>query len=286
MPMDTLEIVKLTTKRGFTLNAFKNDAITLEIQSKGEYDANTLDSIIDILSMIKPNLSLDVGANIGNHALVIAKLSKKLIAFEPVGFVYKVLQSNFIENEITNAQAINYGLSNQKITREIFIPENGNLGSSSLEAKDGQGQLVKIATVIGDDYIKEHCDNLNVDFIKMDVEGHEPAALQGLKATIYNCQPLLLLEWKSPETISAFSQHKLFSELFPEYSFYSLSYTSNKKVYSKGIKGFFKRLYCRFFAKRWCLSTFESSSYYSNVYFVPSRYKSVFDGLKYLERSI
>lgn len=72
--MKKLKVIQLKTLRGFSLKAFEGDAITKEVQKVGEYDTNALNSLVDLLSLIKPNLSLDVGANIGNHALLIATL--------------------------------------------------------------------------------------------------------------------------------------------------------------------------------------------------------------------
>ena len=57
----------LNTKRGFCLHAFDGDSITNEVKKYGEYDSNTLNSLEEILEKIKPNISLDIGANIGNH---------------------------------------------------------------------------------------------------------------------------------------------------------------------------------------------------------------------------
>jgi len=279
--MNKYKVIQVKTKRGFVLNAFEQDSITREIQERGEYDANTLDSIDDILRIIKPEVSLDIGANIGNHSLVIARNSRRLVAFEPVGFIFGVLQSNLLQNRIDHAQAVNSGLSDEAADRDIFIPENGNLGSSSIEARDGAGCRLRINTIIGDGYVQKNLDGSRIDFIKIDVEGHEASALQGLRATIKESQPLLLLEWNNATTVNAFSNKNLFAELFSGYGYYSLSYTSNKKMHARNLAGFIKRLYYRSFAKRWCLSDFEPSRHYSNVYFVPPRYKAVFEQFIY-----
>ncbi len=282
--MQTPNKINLTTKRGYILNAFEGDSITREIQKKGEYDTNTLNSLSDVLGAIKPQTSLDVGANIGNHSLVIAKYSRNLIAFEPVKFIFDVLEGNFLLNQLKNAKAINCGLSNKQALAEIFIPENGNLGSSSLELKDGIGNLLEIKTIVGDIYLEENLANSQVDFIKMDVEGHEALALLGLETTIIKNQPLLLLEWKSAKTVAAFKEFDLFNKLFVGYEFYSLTYTSNQKVHLNNSIGFLKRVYYRVVNKRWCLSGFESDKRYTNVYFVPVRYQQVFHQFKYLDR--
>jgi predicted RNA methylase len=119
------KLVTIATKKGMTINAFEGDSITEEIESCGEYDSNTLNSIRNVLTLIQPQISLDVGANIGNHALVIAKFTKKLIAFEPVTFVYEVLKKNLAQNKIDNAITVNFALSVEQSTRQIFIPKMG-----------------------------------------------------------------------------------------------------------------------------------------------------------------
>lgn len=278
------QLITITTKKGFALTAFEGDSITKEIQSYGEYDGNTLQSIRDVLALIQPQTSLDVGANIGNHALAIAPLTKKLIAFEPVTFIYEVLKSNLEQNKLGNAIAVNFGLSLDQSTKEIFIPKNGNLGSSSLEAVNGEGTFLQIGTLSGDAYLEEHSHTEQIDFIKMDVEGHEAAAILGLKNTIQKYQPLLLLEWKSANTMMSFKDLDLFNRLFAGYKFYSLSYTNNKKVHPRNWIGFCKRIYYKLTISKWCLSSFDPDKSYSNVYFVPERFQSVFASFKYLEQ--
>jgi FkbM family methyltransferase len=282
--MQSRRIIQVAVKGGRLLNAFEGDSITVEIQKKGEYDGNTLASLREILARIQPQTSLDIGANIGNHALVIAQYSGTLIAFEPVWFIYDVLQSNVGLNELRNVVALNIGLSNEDSNRDIFIPENGNLGSSSLEATSGIGDFLQIKTVIGDDYLQACYAGSRIDFIKIDVEGHEAPALMGLCRTIARDQPLLLIVWNSPKTISAFKASDLFATLFSGYGFYSLSSTDNKKVHPRRAMGFLRRLAFRILPRKWCLSSFEPEKHYSDVYLVPKRYQSAFSAFRYFER--
>lgn len=281
--MQKRNIIQLTTKRGFTLNAFEGDSITREVQKKGEYDTNTLDALSDILAKIQPNISLDVGANIGNHALVIAEHSKKVVAFEPVTFVFEVLKSNVKQNNLSNIVPVNLGLSDKSAEVVIHIPRNGNLGSSSIEASAIESEQLTIRTVAGDDYLKQNFDCQQIDFIKMDVEGHEAMALMGLAETIKKYQPLILLEWKSPSTIDLFEQFGLFEKLFSGYDQYSLSYTSNKKVHADSSFGYLKRIFYKLKGSRWCLSKFDVKKVYSNIYFVAPRHQQYFETLIYLD---
>ena len=275
--MKKLNTIQLKTKRGFNLEAFEGDSITREVQKKGEYDTNTLNSLVDILTLIKPNVSLDVGANIGNHVLLIAELSNKVFAFEPVKFVFDVLQSNIKSNAVKNITAVNVGLSNAEAQHTIYIQNNGNLGSSSMEVANDASEKLDIQTVVGDAYLQK-CDvNSQIDFIKIDVEGHEAKALTGLKQTLLKHQPLVLIEWKDAQMLAEFKRLNLFEELFQGYQKYALTYTTNKKVYAGSCFGCFKRLYHKLIGSHWCLMHFDEDKMYSNVYFVPPRFQQHFE---------
>lgn len=283
--MQMRRTIQLKTKRGYILNAFAKDSITKEAQKNGEYDSNTLNSLSEVLAKIKPHTSLDVGANIGNHALVIARYSENLIAFEPIKFIFEVLKTNLQQNQIVNATAVNIGLSDMQRMPEIFIPLNGNLGSSSLEVKSGEGERLQINVETGDDYLARYHPDAKVNFIKMDVEGHEVLAIQGLRETINKFQPLMLLEWKSVQVAQTFLNTRMFEEIFKGYRCYSLTYTGNKKVHPQGLYGIARRLYFKLFANDWCLSDFDPHKHYSNVYFVLARYQQVFAQFRFLSKS-
>lgn len=275
-------VLTLQTREGKKLDAFAGDAITTEIQMKGEYDGNTLDSLRSILAVIRPRVSLDVGANIGNHAIVIAEYSQRLLAFEPVPFIHELLSHNLSQNGLTHAVAVNAGLSDQASRRDIFIPNIGNLGCSSLELIDAATTHIQIATLVGDDYIAQQNIEAGIDFIKVDVEGHEPAALLGLEKTLRQHCPLLLMEYRNQNTLNLFQDGSLFNRLFPGYRIYSLSNTASKKAYPNGILAFLRRMRAKFSKRQWCLSDFDPTRRYSNIYLVPERYQPVFEQFLYL----
>ncbi len=276
------QVLELKTSEGKLLQAFAGDSITQEIQARGEYDGNTLDSLRQILPVIRPRASLDVGANIGNHAVVIADYSEKLIAFEPVPFIFDLLKQNFDRNGLHHAHAVNIGLSNETMHRDIFIPEYGNLGCSSLEPIEAEGTHVQIETWVGDDYLAKNYPEKQIDFIKIDVEGHEPAALAGLVDTLTKHQPLILMEYRNKSTLALFQDRTLFWRLFPGYRIYSLSNTASKKVYPPGLIGILRRWVAKLQGGHWCLSDFDALRRYSNIYLVPKRYQILFAGLRYL----
>lgn len=274
--------ITLTTKRNFVLDAFEGDAITQEIQASGEYDTNTLNSLVDILTKIQPTISLDVGANIGNHSVLMAQLSKHVIAFEPVSFIYEVLKKNLAQNQRLNVTAHNLGLSNQVVSRTIHILNNGNLGSSSIEVTDNVAETQQISTVDADTFLHTTQVNQAIDFIKIDVEGHEVPAILGMQNIIRVHQPLLLIEWRNQQMIDDFVAHQLLERVFAGYACYALSATTHKKAYAKGMTGFFSRMYHKLIGKTWCFTSFDPKQNYSNIYLIPKRYAYLVNDFKYL----
>jgi FkbM family methyltransferase len=273
-------LVALRTKRGKLLHAFEGDSITREIQAKGEYDGVALDSLADVLALIQPDVSLDVGANIGNHALIIADHSRRVVAFEPVDFIFEALETNIRQNQAGHIEAVNAGLSDVAAETDIFIPDNGNLGSSSLEMAEGGGETLKVRTLVGDNYLARLQPG-KIDFIKLDVEGHEVPALRGLENTIGRYQPLLLLEYNNRKTIDGFRD--LFDTLFSAYAVFSAMANDNKKIHGGGVIGCLKRLACKYLDRHWVLSGFDPEKRYSNIYLVPPRYRPVFDALPFMK---
>lgn len=274
------ETIEIRTPSGKSILAFKGDEITRQIEKHGEYDKDALDSIRDVLSLIKPTTSLDIGANIGNHALVIAGLTERLYAFEPVSFVHSVLQRNLDNNGAMNATAVNVGLSMGEAIQTIFVPREHNVGCSSLEERGMHADQQEIRLVEGDAYVAENGIR-NIDFIKIDIEGHEGEAIAGLRQTIMSNKPLILMEWDQ-RTAEQFAAQRFFETLFEGYATFSVSRTDNKKIHPKTLLGRAQRVWFRILGKRWCLSRFDPENGYRNIYLVPKRYLETFAKFRYL----
>ena len=116
------------------------------------------------------------------HCLALAP-DARIHAFEPVKKTYEMLlKQNFPSNVITN----NLGLGDRKETREIAKYESdhglGTLHRRTLSGNDSIGiEDVQITTL--DDYCEEN-KITQIDFLKIDVEGHEYAVLKGAQRMI------------------------------------------------------------------------------------------------------
>lgn len=267
---------QIKTMHGFLMHAFKDDAITQSLKSKGVYDENTLQSIIDFTAIFKPEVTLDIGANIGNHALVLSKNSKKVYAFEPVQQVYEVLTKNIEINHLKNIFAFQLALSNTKGAQVIYLSDT-NIGSSSLNAFANASEQQTINTVIGDDFLNASSIK-RVDFIKIDVEGFEGQVIEGLEKTIKASRPIILMEWKSGISRDYFQQHALFETVFADYQFFSLGHSSSKKSIGRGLMNTLRRLKNKLIRSQWGLYVFTAEKSYSNIYLIPQEKVSQLSG--------
>jgi len=135
-------------------------------------------------------LFLDVGANVGNHAVFALKFLKasKVVAFEPNPVARKILLVNIALNELSNRVEIHpLGLSDRNFSAAISIP-TGNMGGARLEETDGEDGVIAVRS--GDPFFVDR----KVDFIKIDAEGCEISVLSGLGNTISRDRPTIFVE--------------------------------------------------------------------------------------------
>jgi FkbM family methyltransferase len=136
--------------------------------------------------------AIDVGANFGGYVHFMQRHARRVIAFEPVPEFVRVLRAKFRDNVVIEPIA----LSNRVGEALLYIPVISGIkvgGCSSLSASAAAAYSAR-------DVIRARVARLDdlyvgmVGFIKVDVEGHEQAVLEGALDTIRRCQPRLLIE--------------------------------------------------------------------------------------------
>lgn len=138
--------------------------------------------------------AIDIGANVGLYTYALSKRFKRVYAFEiNDGITREIAQYN-----PGNIELIHSGLSSKAGAAKLFIPVAGGLamagwGSLNRDNLPGAEKLIEIDTELKplDDYAIG-----DVDFIKIDVEGHEVEVLHGAAATIERSRPMVLIELK------------------------------------------------------------------------------------------
>lgn len=170
---------------------FAFDLITRAIHLDGQYERDQLSFLAEkIFPQLPPGgACLDVGANIGNHSLHFARHFARVIAFEPHPRIFRLLDLN--ADLAPNLTAMNLGASSA--AGAVTVPENPrNLGATGI-GREAAGNSVTFHLARLDDVAEvQALDRLT--FIKLDVEGHEPAALEGARQTILRHRPVIAIE--------------------------------------------------------------------------------------------
>lgn len=171
----------------------------------GEYDAEKLRIVA---ALADPDwIALDIGANIGFHAVPLAvtlgalRGRGKLYCFEPVPTNRERLEQNLALNgALERCEIHEFGLSNAPGEAQITLREDFELGSTTgnaaLVIQDGQDSAFRTLPISLrrlDDWARERALS-RLDFIKIDVEGHEDLVFEGALDTLARFRPLLLAE--------------------------------------------------------------------------------------------
>ena len=120
--------------------------------------------------------TLDLGANIGLHTLIMKKLGFQVISYEPdsihLAQIEKVMNLNDLSTEGLTPRAI----SDKRGTMDYIRILGNTTGSHLLGSKEEVYGPTEIFSTEVDD-ILEVLSQGNFDFVKMDVEGHEVVLL-------------------------------------------------------------------------------------------------------------
>ena len=153
------------------------------------------DSVRIVRELVKPGqVVLDVGANIGYYTVILAKLvgpEGRVFAFEPTQHFQTVLKRNVAANDLLNVEIVPSGLSSKPGKGQIEIGESTATlhvpGGARLAASESIS-LTSLDAFAND----QNLDRL--DFIKVDIDGHEPAFLEGAHDALSRFDPPILLE--------------------------------------------------------------------------------------------
>lgn len=174
-----------------------DDKDTLELGTHGVYEPFETDLF---LKEIKTGQTVvDVGANIGYYTLLAARLvgpEGKVYAFEPDPTNFALLQKNVEANGYQNVVLVNKALSNKNGKTKLFINPANRGDHRVYDSGDGrESREIEMVT------LDSHLGKKKVNFIKMDIQGAEPLALEGMKKTIKASKGLKLITEFSPDSI-------------------------------------------------------------------------------------
>jgi FkbM family methyltransferase len=146
-----------------------------------------------IQRMAQPGqVALDLGANVGYHTLLLAQRVGplgKVIAFEPLPTVFKVLQENVALNSYRNVVLENKAVAGCSGPVRI---ETGDVDPLTTTASIVSGRGIEVQAVSLDDYFGTQGER--VAFVKMDVERAEAQVVEGMKHLLRRDRPIMLIE--------------------------------------------------------------------------------------------
>lgn len=171
---------------------FAFDGIATTINVKGIYEREQLDTLIGWLkqNMLIGGAVLDIGANIGNHSLYFSKYYDQVFSFEPNPRTFRLLELNAALAD--NIKPFNFGMSDS--SGHVFMQQfRENMGGSRIVDPVGNtAEHIQIEVRTLDSVTSEVA--MSIGLIKLDVEGHELAALNGARNTIAGHHPIILFE--------------------------------------------------------------------------------------------
>lgn len=193
--------------------------IDFNVYYYGAFEKHVLHFLGDTLKAIAPDggVFVDVGANVGQHSLYMQRFASAVISFEPWAPVREQLLRQITVNGITNIEVQPLGVSNDNTRLPFYAPSGENVGVGSFDATTvdkGNHPVGELELVRGDDFFAARPD-LKIDLVKIDVEGFEKLALQGLHTTLAKNRPVVICELTYDAPLSFQSLEEL-TGVFPE----------------------------------------------------------------------
>ncbi len=188
---------RLVHLAGHTIYLDPVDSLGLSV--KPAYDAFALKMVRRLVRF--DDVVLDVGANIGYFTLVLAESvggNGRVFAFEPDSDNCRILRKNLSVNGYDRVTVEPKAVSDGDGKANLYLSLR-SCGHHSLFGADQEGGSVAVETVSLDSYFPA---GSRVDFIKMDIEGAEVSALEGMTRVLSDNPQLILLGEFYPAALS------------------------------------------------------------------------------------
>ena len=161
-------------------------ALTLPYRRMGAIDSIDLFGLDELIifafywaNRARYRRTIDIGANIGLHSILMARCGFAVRAFEPDPVHVEILRASLKLNDITAVDVVEAAVSDRDGETE-FVRVRGNTTGSHLAGAKANpyGDLDRFSVAVRNfpDAI------LGADFVKIDAEGHEAVILRSLPA--------------------------------------------------------------------------------------------------------
>lgn len=145
---------------------------------------------------------IDVGANVGHYAVRLSKLvgpAGRVMAFEPVPETFEILASLISAAAGRNVSLFNVAASAASGVAGVALPRfTSGLTNYYMANLTPEGGEFNVLTIPLDSLMPPK----PVSLVKIDVEGHELQALEGMQALLRRDRPRLIVEGRSGDVAS------------------------------------------------------------------------------------
>ncbi len=150
-----------------------------------------------------PGLVIDIGSNTGFYSLLAASASERntVLAFEPMAEIAERARRNVDRNDLADRVHVHQvALSDRNGLAEFYVPPDlhGVVETSASLRRDFKGEPAAIRPVsscrLDRVLLRSRWVTRRISLIKIDVEGHEAAVLNGARWTIRLRRPVLFVE--------------------------------------------------------------------------------------------
>ena len=182
------------------------------------------------------NIVVDLGANIGYFTCLLAKIvgeDGKVFAFEPDPRNLKLLRRNIQENNYKNVIIADKAVSDVNGSCTLYSSQKKFGANRIFESKKKQTHdfiPIKSETICLDDYFEKQNLLKKIDFIKIDVEGSEFRAFNGMKKILELNNNLKIFTEIAPSLLEdAGSSGKQVLDFLQEHKFINFFISDNRK---------------------------------------------------------
>lgn len=151
--------------------------------------------------------AIDIGANYAYYTERLARICEKVYAFEPIPFTHKVCSMIIKHYKFKNVVLYNQGVGEKNEWHKFVVPvtdfgaisagqahfggRNDEMEGKEIHARFTKHEEVDCEVIALDSLLN---DFTNLKFIKIDIEGAEYFAFQGMKKTLEKFKPVVLVE--------------------------------------------------------------------------------------------
>jgi len=181
----------IRVREGFLLRVDGDSQTGRIAYATGSYEPRTTAVMKALLH--RGDTVIDVGANIGYFSIVAARAvgpTGRVVAFEPVPAVRQALIANLTLNHLDHVTIRHEALSQNCGSVVFHLGPTRDTGLGSLRALPG-GHTLEVEQARFDDIWDRES---RISLVKIDVEGAELLALQGMIACLKRDRPNLILE--------------------------------------------------------------------------------------------